>query len=41
MFILIGMFGMGAYRGAGRLRGEAPTRFTWISPEEFAGSKEP
>ena len=41
MIALIGTFGLGAYKGARRLRGGAPTRFTWISPEEFAGTNAP
>jgi hypothetical protein len=38
MLILILGFGIAAYKGARGLRGEAPTNFTWITPEEFAGS---
>jgi hypothetical protein len=38
MLILTAGFGLAAYKGARGLRGKAPTRFTWISPEEFAGS---
>jgi hypothetical protein len=34
-------FGTAAYKAARALRGKAPTRFTWITPEEFAGSDEP
>lgn len=41
MITLIGAFGLGAYKGARGLRGEAPTRFTWISAEEFAGTNAP
>jgi hypothetical protein len=37
MLILMVAFGAAAYRGAHKLRGEAPTSFTWISAEEFAG----
>jgi hypothetical protein len=35
--ILVVGFAFAAYRNARRLRGEAPTRFTWISPEEYMG----
>jgi hypothetical protein len=35
---LVVVFAMAAYRNAGRLRGAAPTTFTWISPDEFAGT---
>ena len=38
MVSLIAAFGYAAYQGARRLRGEPPTSFTWISPEEFAGT---
>jgi hypothetical protein len=41
MLILIVGFGMAAYKCARWLRGKAPSRFTWISPEEFAGSNRP
>jgi hypothetical protein len=41
MLILIVGFGTAAYKGARGLRGEAPTSFTWISPEEFAGRERP
>jgi hypothetical protein len=34
---LITCFGLAAYNGARGLRGKAPERFTWISPDEFAG----
>jgi len=37
MLTLVCGFGSAAYKGARGLRGEAPTTFTWISPEEFAG----
>lgn len=37
MLLLIAGFGIVAYRGARQLRGEAPTKFTWISPEEYTG----
>jgi len=37
MTALIIVFGMAAYKGARALRGEAPTNFTWITPEEFTG----
>ena len=40
MAALIMGFGTAAYKGARALRGKAPTSFTWISPEEFAGSIE-
>lgn len=39
--ILVAGFGTAAYKTARALRGEPPTRFTWITPEEFAGSEEP
>jgi hypothetical protein len=35
--LLVAGFGIVAYKCARQLRGEAPTRFTWISPEEYAG----
>jgi hypothetical protein len=35
--ILTAGFGTVAYKNARQLRGEAPARFTWISPEEFSG----
>jgi hypothetical protein len=38
MVSLIAAFGYAAYQGARQLRGEPPTSFTWISPEEFAGT---
>jgi hypothetical protein len=38
MLILTVAFGVAAYKGARGLRGKAPTRFTWISPEEFEGT---
>jgi hypothetical protein len=38
MLFLITGFGAAAYKGARSLRGKAPTRFTWISEDEFAGS---
>jgi hypothetical protein len=41
MVILIAGFGIAAYKGARGLRGKMPTKFTWISPEEFAGSHKP
>jgi len=34
-------FGAVAHKTTRALRGKAPTRFTWITPEEFAGSEEP
>lgn len=37
MLALIAGFGVAAYKGARGLRGEAPRRFTWISPAEFSG----
>jgi hypothetical protein len=37
MPIFIFGFGFFAYRGARSLRGKAPTRFTWISVEEYDG----
>lgn len=41
MLTLIFGFGAAAYKGARGLRGNAPTRFTWITPDEFAGSDGP
>jgi len=38
MLILVSGFGTAAYKGARGLRGESPTTFPWVSPEEFAGS---
>lgn len=38
MLLLIAGFGAAAYKGARSLRGKAPTRFTWISEDEFSGS---
>jgi hypothetical protein len=38
MLILVSGFGAAAYKGARSLRGEAPTRFPLVSPQEFAGS---
>jgi hypothetical protein len=38
MLILVVGFGAAAYKGARGLRGDAPTKFPWVSPEEFAGS---
>jgi hypothetical protein len=38
MVALMAGFGLVAYVGARGLRGNAPTRFTWITPEEFAGN---
>jgi hypothetical protein len=35
--VLIAAFGAISYRHARALRGTAPTRFTWISQDEFAG----
>jgi hypothetical protein len=37
---LIDAFGAISYRHAHALRGRAPTRFTWITPDEFAGPVE-
>jgi hypothetical protein len=31
-------FGVTAYKAARQLRGQPPTTFTWITPEEFAGT---
>lgn len=39
--VLTAGFGTAAYKAARALRGKAPTRFTWITPEEFEGSEEP
>jgi hypothetical protein len=41
MVILILGFGSAAYNGASGLRGEAPSNFTWITPEEFTGKHLP
>jgi hypothetical protein len=38
MLVLVVAFATAAYKGARQLRGKAPTSFTWISPEEFAGT---
>lgn len=38
--VLTAGFGTAAYKTARALRGRAPTRFTWITPEEFEGSEE-
>jgi hypothetical protein len=38
--VLMVAFGAISYRHAHALRGGAPRRFTWIPPEEFAGSGE-
>lgn len=37
MLLLMAGFGAAAYKGARSLRGKAPTRFTWISADEFEG----
>jgi hypothetical protein len=37
MPILVAGFGFAAYRNARRLRGEAPTGFTWITAAEYMG----
>ncbi len=37
----IALFGAEAYKHARALRGTAPTQFTWITPEEFAGPVNP
>jgi hypothetical protein len=39
--ILTAAFGTVAYKHAHALRGNAPTRLTWITPDEFAGPVEP
>lgn len=41
MLFPIAIFGSEAYKHASALRGSAPTRFTWITPEEFAGPVNP
>jgi len=41
MLVLILGFGATAYKYASAFRGDPPTTFTWISPEEFAGNHEP
>jgi hypothetical protein len=38
MLVLVAAFATAAYKCARQLRGKAPTSFTWISPEEFAGT---
>jgi hypothetical protein len=38
--VLTAGFGTAAYKTARALRGKAPARFTWITPEEFEGSEE-
>jgi len=37
MLVLVAGFGAAGYKGARKLRGEAPRDFTWVSPEEFTG----
>ena len=37
MLVLVVGFATAAYKNARQLRGKAPTSFTWISPDEFAG----
>jgi hypothetical protein len=37
MLVLIAAFATAAYKWASQLRGKAPTTFTWISADEFAG----
>jgi hypothetical protein len=37
MLALVVGFGIAAYKGARGLRGQPPTRFTWITPAEFEG----
>jgi hypothetical protein len=39
MPVLMAAFGFFAYRSARSLRGKAPTRFTWISVEEYDGTQ--
>jgi hypothetical protein len=38
MPVLVGCFGLAAYKGARGLRGEAASSFSWVTPEEFIGS---
>jgi hypothetical protein len=38
MLALIAAFGYEGYRGARKLRGAAPERFTWVTQEEFEGT---
>lgn len=38
MLVLVVVFATAAYKSARQLRGKAPTSFTWISPDEFAGT---
>ena len=38
MVVLIGGFGLAAYRGSRSLRGGAPQTFAWVSKEEFEGT---
>jgi hypothetical protein len=38
MAVLIAGFGVIAWKGARGLRGDAPTKLSWISKEEFSGS---
>jgi hypothetical protein len=40
MALLIAAFAVVAYKNAHRLRGEAPTKLTWITQEEFTGKVE-
>lgn len=35
MLALVAVFSVAAYKGAHRLRGQAPKGFTWITPDEF------
>lgn len=39
--VLMALFGFVAYKSARALRGSAPTHFTWITADEFAGPENP
>lgn len=41
MLFLVAAFGSQAYQKARALRGDSPSSFTWITPEEFAGPINP
>jgi uncharacterized membrane protein YfcA len=38
MCVAVGSFGMTAYKHSQALRGDAPTKFAWVSKEEFEGT---
>lgn len=41
LLVPVAVFGAEAYKKAHGLRGRAPTRFTWITADEFAGRSRP